>query len=374
LICESCVEPFEIKESATQDLLVVDGFISSTFKNHTVKLSRTSPLHKIQLVPEQGASVTIVNNGVTITLLEVSPGIYETSPMAGVIDEKYQLFITTKNGREYASDEVTLKKVPEITDIYAKYVVDKDGSGNGIEIYVDTKDESDKTHFYRWDYIETYEIQSPLKSNYVWIGGNEVVDRTEDIHRCWASDTLENVLIKSTVGLDEDKVVGFPIRYIPQGSYIFGVKYSILVSQYALSEDAYLFWENLRIMNENAGSLSDIQPGTIPGNIYSVSNPDETVLGYFDASAIQERRVFFDYKDFLDDGYERPGFLSGCLRLVPVEAPEQELGAYMERYKDKMLIWDAIGFSPFPVTFLLMPAYCCDCRFYGSNVKPPFWD
>jgi hypothetical protein len=139
-----------------------------------------------------------------------------------------------------------------------------------------------------------------------------------------------------------------------------------------MSQESYTYWNNLRITNETQGGLSDIQPGVITGNIFSITDDTEPVLGYFDASTVSEKRVFFNYRDFIESGYKRPPvYRNGCYAIEPILVKQPDLDFYMNKYDGKMLIWELFGSPP---TFELMPTYCCDCTDLGTNIKPEFWE
>jgi len=372
LLGHSCIEPFDLESISYDKTLVVEGHISNIDRPQQIKLSRTSGLNDRVFIAESGADVVVESeSGVEIQFHEINPGVYESLSFAGIVGEGYTLSITTSNGRKYKSDQVVLKDVPPIGNIYAEFVTTPE---RGIKISIDTEDPLNNTYFYRWDYIETYEIQTPYPSNY-WVppGTDSAVWRYDRVDQCWPNDTLRDILIESTRGQSQDKVIAFPLRFIPEDSYIFRIKYSMLVRQYALSERAYTYWENTRIFNETQGSLADVQPGTITSNVIGVTNPSETVLGYFDASAISEQRVFFDYRDFIDAGYERPGYRTGCLELTPIYVVVTEIGPFMELHSEDLAIWDAIGFWP-TGQLELFPIGCCDCSDLGTTVKPSFWE
>jgi hypothetical protein len=69
------------------------------------------------------------------------------------------------------------------------------------------------------------------------------------------------------------------------------VGYSILVDQYSLNEDEYLYWEKLQSITEQVGGLYDIIPSPVPSNVYCVDDPNEKVLGYFSVSANTSKRL-----------------------------------------------------------------------------------
>jgi hypothetical protein len=375
LLMLACVEPYEIKTNGSTRLLVIEGVLSDQLKRHQIFLSRATAVGDRKLVREGGATVTISDQmGNTIVLEEPTPGIYETPEFAAEVGMSYTLHITTADGSEYSSNEVPFKNGASLTDVYAKYVDNPHGEGKGMQIYVDTEDPTGQSGYYRWNYVEAYEVHAPFPSNWVWLGGNAVDFRHDGIDTCYATDTLRHILIRNTRSLDADKIVGQEIRYIPEYSHILRHKYTILVQQFSLSEEAYLYWENLKTISESQGSLSDVQPGSVPGNIFSLSQPDEPVLGYFEACAVSEKRISFKPIDFYDVGFVRPPeFRSYCYDIAPILVPQAELGTYMQLYGSTMYIWEVFGMEP-AATFELMPRTCCDCRDQGPTERPSYFD
>jgi hypothetical protein len=211
--------------------------------------------------------------------------VYETPEFSAAPGNTYTLHITTAGGSEYTSREVRFKDGADLLDVYAKYIDGPTEDDKGIQVYLDTKDSTNQTQFYRWNYTETYEIHAPFPSVWVWVGNNDVVPRTESMDKCYVSDTLRNIMLHSTKDLEIDQVIGQKIRFIPAYSYIHRHRYSILVQQFCLSDESYAYWENLRMISEQQGSLSDVQPGSLSGNMISLGNASETVLfqknGYF---------------------------------------------------------------------------------------------
>ncbi|MEO7992349.1 MAG: DUF4249 domain-containing protein [Chryseolinea sp.] len=373
LLLVSCVEPFDIESVSFDNLLIVDGFISSDMKQHKVVLSRTSKINEKIFIPETGAQVSIKDiSDATIELTEESPGIYLTGMMAGVIGNTYVLNIKTQTGKQYISSEVELRDTPEIKNISATYTLDLpigEGSG-GFQFFLDTEDSTNQARFYRWEFKETYEIKTPFPSTFVWLGDNNVEFRDVPVDHCWGSDSSRNILIKSTQELGESKVTSEVIHSIPGYSPNMRIKYSILVRQFALSKDAYLYWKSLRDVNQSQGTLYDTQPGTVRGNITSLTS-SEIVLGYFDAGVIAEKRAFFVPSNFTAAGYKKPQFLTSCDNFIPIEVKLSNIGSYLSRYGENLEISEAVGTGD--VTFYLRPRYCCNCTNLGINKKPSFW-
>jgi Domain of unknown function (DUF4249) len=372
LVC--CVEPYNIQSVSYDNLMVIDGFISADVKQHKVAISRTSKINEKKFIAETGAQVSIKDgSGAIILLKEESPGIYLTAPLAGIIGNTYKLQVTTQNGKQYASEKVQLKNAPEIKNIYATYSSDLaigEGTG-GIQIFLDSEDPTNQTNYYRWEFKETYEIKTPYPSSYIWPGGNELIFRDVPVDRCWSNDSSKSILIKSTKGLAASKVTAQLIQTIPGYSPNMRIRYSILVKQFALSQNAYLYWKALKDVNESQGTLYDRQPGTVRGNVTSLSDK-EVVVGYFDAGAVTEKRVFFTPDDFTDSGYKAPKFLTSCYFFTPIDVLLSELGAYLtEHSRENLIVSEVQGLGD--VTVHLRPKYCCDCTNLGSNKKPSYW-
>lgn len=374
VVAVACVEAFDVKDNSTVDMLVVEGLVTNELKRHQVYLSRATRVGDRKIVRESGATVTLSDNsGTVIPLSEESPGVYETAEFAAQAGNSYKLNIKTENGKEYVSSEVPFKDGGDIGNVYGEYVKSARGNEKGIQIYVDTEDTENKTRFYRWNFIETYQVNAPFPSVWLWLGGNEVTFRADGIDTCYVTDTLRNVLIRTTRDLEQDKVVAQPLRFIPETSYIMRFRYSILVQQYAISEESYLYWENLKKLSEEQGSLSDLQPGSLAGNIISANDPDETVLGYFDACKVSEKRINLTSVDFYNAGFKRPAnFRNYCYEIEPIFVNVSRLGEAMEKYGESMYIWEAFGEGA-ATTFQLMPKVCCDCRDQGPTERPPFF-
>ncbi len=372
LLLTCCVEPYPIKSTSYEELLVVEGFISTEIIQHKVVISKTSSIDKPEFIPETGAQVSIKDNhGSLITLQENTPGVYLTPTTSGIIGNVYTLYITTKSGQQLVSDEVTLRDTPDIQDIYAAYSPDLNvgGSKGGIQIFLDTEDPNREAHFYRWEYEETWEIQTPFESEFAWLGGNNVVFRDVPVSICYASDTSNNILIQSTQGLNADKITAQVIQTIPEDSPQLIHKYSILVKQYAISENAYLYWKTLRDVNQSQGTLYDTQPGTVRGNITSLTD-NQVVLGYFDAGVVKQMRVFFTPTNFKASGYLPPDYGSNCTFITAIQIPASQIGDFLSN-NPGLEIQGATGAGD--ATLYLLPTACCDCTSLGTNIKPSFW-
>ena len=148
------------------------------------------------------------------------------------------------------------------------------------------------------------------------------------------------------------------------------MKYSILVKQYALTREAYEYLEMLKKNTENIGTLFDPLPSQLTSNIHSLSNPDETVIGYMTATTMETKRMFVDSPELPRDWRL---YNPTC----KVDTVLIRSGLIDERFTGGYLIpVDAIfePSSPFPTGYTYGTRPCVNCTTQGTNVKPAFWE
>ena len=63
------------------------------------------------------------------------------------------------------------------------------------------------------------------------------------------------------------------------------------VKQLSINREAYEYWEKIKIVINNQGSLFDIPPAPVFGNIANVEDRNEIVLGYFEVAKTKVTRI-----------------------------------------------------------------------------------
>ena len=135
--------------------------------------------------------------------------------------------------------------------------------------------------------------------------------------------------------------------------------YSILVKQYAISDSAYTYWDQLRTNSSSVGGLYEQQPLPVNGNLYNLTNPDKEVLGFFTVTYVQEKRIFVQNVDNLELDYESCALEEFDFRIGWRGYTEEEYPLYY-------LLIDQVPW--------ILKGYCHDCRFQdGVLEKPDFW-
>ena len=360
-VVASCKKPYIPDVSETVNtILVVEGTIAVGInaENHFL-LSRLRPLKDTTVNdPEPGAQVAIESQtGQSWTLPENQLGSY-TSSISLPSNTRYRLKVRTQNGSQYETEYLDVKRTPPIDSL--TWVQPQD-----VEIFAHTHDPSNSTKYYRWDYTETWEYHAYYDSNLDFVNGQVIfIPPSQWTYACYSSETSGSIIINNTTALSEDRISYQPILTLANPSPKASFKYSILVRQYGLSEDAYQFWNILRKNTELTGTLFDPQPSQLPGNIRSVSNPTERVIGFISASAVTEKRIFI-----------RNAELSGWPVMPAEDSVCKVINA--EPNSVQFLTQDTTYGPAFYVTgggLRLAKKPCMDCRRRGGSLtRPPYW-
>ena len=369
LIVCGCVEPYDPPlNNKDLNLLVVDGFLNATNDRATVRLSHTLPVKSTDAMPaESGALVWIEDDqGTAFVLTETTNGVYEGDVPGAGSHASYRLSIRTFSNREYVSEFVPVIATPSIDSI--TYSVNRDG----VEFAVTTHDATGTSENYRWTFEETYEYNADFYSTYLFVGEDAVMRPSDEaIFTCWRTNRSTDLVIGSTKHLKSSIVSKHPVTFLPRNSVKISVEYSLLLRQQALTDEAYDYWLNLERTTEHLGGLFDPLPSEVQGNMRSVTNPSETVIGLFDAGTVTEQRIFVERNDLDREliGAYRSGLACELDTIFIEELPQI--------YKPATYLVGAIyGTSgPFIIGYTSAVRACVDCTTAGGTTeKPPFWE
>lgn len=369
LLLTACIESFDPESIGYKNVLVIEGYISDQPEAHSIRLSKTRPLNDTGYNPETGARVSIVSDeGATLSLAEVSPGEYESEARAGVVGQSYILDIVTADGKHYQSVPMKLKETPPIDSVYFerdRRLTDDGTLLDGIKILLDAHDSTGNTEHFRYEWAETYEISVPYPAPYDYDPTSPIlpIKPRELYGDCYRTVEGTSILIQSTAQLADARVSNLEINYVSTVDYKLRSVYSILVKQFALDETGYQYWSELQKNSESLGTLFDPLPYELRGNVSNVDDPDEAVLGYFDASSSAEVRLFVGEEQLRD--LEYPAI--GCTQLLDT--------VYYADIPLNLAAGKLISIlGPYPAPYVLMaPLECADCRVFGSIEKPDFW-
>lgn len=414
--CLGCVEEFPIDtqlqtEIDIENILIIEATITNELINQEVILSRGSNFANDSIVIyEQNATVSVVDDlGATFSFNSTSDNLYlSVEPFAAQNGRSYKLFITTSDGEEYESESVVSAGVSSIDNIYAERII-SDNEVEGMAIFVDSSNPEGDFNNYRYTYEETYQIIAPnWTSREFEVIREEIeftidedtgefleilypdvrlVPRDQEEQVCFNTVFSNEIILSEGLLLNSSRTDRNQVRFINRNNPILSHRYSILVKQFLQSPNAANFYNTLFQFSQNENLFSEIQPGLIEGNIKSISNSNNLVIGYFEVASVTERRLFFDYADFFPDEALPPYFddlncerlfappLGNPLRDGPFSMDEcgvpRPLIDYINAEEIEFALSSGQGLCEGPYFVTLRP--CGDCTALGTNKIPEFW-
>lgn len=367
LVLGACREPFEpeISEMSASSL-VVEGYIDTDGLESKIKISRTVPINSEETMnPESGAVVTIVaSNGGAFPIAESEPGVYVISQDLAE-NEDYRLEIVLRGGERFESSVIRPIITPEILD--AGFVRDEDG----VEVFVNTQGNEIADDFL-WTFEETWIARPRIRTGYIYDPEIEDVrDRTaaEQIALCFKSQENPGILLETSSRFQDQVVFRKTITEIPTGDERIQERYSILISQKALTPDAVQFWETLKRNTEDIGSIFSPLPSQITGNIRALDDSGISVVGQISMGVTKQKRIFINLADVTPWSFNNPEFNDCAVGENAVMISEYETvfgsGGVLPA-RELMVGTTIVGY--FPST-----RRCSDCTLFASPVIPDFW-
>lgn len=370
LIGFGCKQKFDLpKDMPPTGFLVVEGVINTSGVS-TITLTRSLKLvDSFAISYIRSALVRIEGKDNTVyPLTETGIGIYTSSSLNLNAAQEYRLYIRAFGGKEYRSDFRPVKQTPAISSISWE-------RNNGVSIYANTRDPQNNTKYYRWEYDDTYEFNSPFETSLKYSinpqNGKAVavfrdpITRNADrsIFKCWKNSNSQSIDILSTAKLSQD-TTHYRLVTIPPRAKQLSILYSINVKQYALSQEGYEYLSKMKKNTEQTGSIFDAQPSQLRGNIHCLTDDNEMVIGFMEATNIRTRRIFISSSDVPGWGYQHP-----CSHMELVNNPDT-ISTYgfpaptlpVEMQNDAIVRFGATN-----------DISCVDCTVLGTNVKPSFW-
>jgi hypothetical protein len=375
LLVTGCKERYDSPvHSPVTGYLVVDGVINSGPGTASLTLSRTTKFSNTNIVYENNAAVSLQGTDSSVYFLDAKgQGVYSKDNLALNNTIKYRLRITVAAGERYVSDFVQVLNNPPIDSISWKV------ENKGVQLYINTHDPQNNTRYYQWNYDETWQVNSSflsylkykitpnsIKGDQYSVVYKDSVNFSFDpnIINCWQFNTPTNIFLGSTAKLSKD-IVYLPLTYIPPASSKLGVLYSVHLKQYSWTADGYEFLDKMRKNTEATGTVFDAQPSELKGNIRSVTDASEPVIGYFNICRVQEKRIFIKNADVPAWGYN-----PNCLYVVVENNSDSILKKALG-----LLPAGVEAMSPFGgiATFGAATPECVDCTLMGTNKKPSYW-
>ena len=375
LLLAGCIERYYPEEGALKTgTLVINAHLTDQPGKQVIEISRSVDLINPSFDPVYGSLARVIReDGELREFSEFRPGYYEAE-----LDDQflqtgasYMIQVQTPDGNVYESVFDMLRPVPAIDSLYyqvetASFASESD-SISGIRFYLDFTYDNEAYEYIRWDLTETYEFHNPDMEGYILdvdFKLRELSD-TSNYRICYITNELSTIHSMSLGYLDFGTYIRKPFTFVPNDQLAQKLhhKYSLLVKQYSLGEEAFHYWNELKKTSQEQGSLFDRQPALLKSNIHNVNDESEIVLGFFSMAGMVEKRAFAENPEGLDlRDYEWYCF--------PV--PRGPAGRIS---RDQLPLYYARAWRDGVSSFAEVNKHCVDCRAYknSTHIMPDFW-
>ena len=331
----SCVDEVNLNVNTTQRSVVIDGFVTDSLGDFTVKLLESSVIgigNDNILDPIVGATAQLIDSdGTSYQYEEIEDGIYELTSFKAFRGKSYYLDVVLPDGRHYQSLPDTLRSSSSIDDI--TYEIREESFRNNVGEFVTenriaVKLATDVSQaavppFLRWRVEGEYQFLegAPMLLNprFCYIPVNLDLN---DIRIFDASELNNGMLFEQVIA---------DATY----DYKFAIQYCFHISQFSISEEEFTYWKNIKEVIDIDGGLFDPPPGTIIGNIRNVDDPNDVPVGYFSVASVSFKRAFVNRDDvnfFIRgkcEGFQR--FVAfGCDDCLEINSASLERPEYWE--------------------------------------------
>ena len=312
-------------EDEMEGLLVVEGIISNGETKITLSrslgISSQSTLSTqrinealVWVESENGeryeASQEVISGKYTLLVGELDP------------DTRYRLRISL-DGEEYESEYRFPQRTPPIEEINFH----QNGEKEPVQVRLNVLGKVDQSRYYLWSYEDIWETHAhQVATHYSGLPGeyenlysfgyiaydlhahnNEEryvhpydldastpPDSISPYYYCWKYGNSESLLLATNKQLTENALKDHVVYEIDLHDDRLTTLYYTKIKQYALSNTAYEYFDNLKKNADNTGSIFAPIPSEIRGNIICSSSPDVPVIGYIEVSEHTENEAFLE--------------------------------------------------------------------------------
>lgn len=338
-----CEEQFDfIEDRASTNQIIISGFINQSNGPYFAEVRQTAFLGAVPTAV-LNACITLVDEGGNREEFEDNLNGTYTCPgnvVRGFPGRSYFIEVELMDGRQYRSrpdrmpmtrgrDRLHWRQIREVET--SELGIDIDFNAIQVGLTTNIAGNSQPTYLL-WNAEETYEFKptdfpefanlTPPPCYIIQDIGNGQINLFTDVGYLPDTFRMEELFVRR---LDKS----------------FATKHIFSLYQLSLSEENYEYMKSIEALAENIGSLFDTPPGQALGNVDPITNPEESVQGYFQAVQMDTTRiaifptqlqnVVFPFSDncLYQEGFEDPElYPSQCIDCLILPRSQRERPDY----------------------------------------------
>ena len=372
-----CISEFNANlPTNDEQILIVEGNVVGNTEV-IFYLSKSFPLNTLA-IPEEcfniNANLTIIgSNGYkSPPAIYLGKGAYRISMGEPDDNVEYGLQIEYE-GDIYQSALSKPLHTPEIDSVSWK----QPEEAGTIYFHVSTHENTKGAKYYMWNYAENWEVTANNRTTIFFntVDSTFYNDFSAPYYYCWKSDVSSRLLVGSTEALSENRIINRQLFTGDPKNDRFSVLYSVIVYQIAIGKNAFDYYRNKIVLNEEMGGLFTPQPAELRGNITCITEPSKKAMGYVEVvKNTTQKRIFIDRSEIT-----RPRIPYNC---EPIS--NDSVLQFLTLYKGTYIDYYRMGYRPsgssdpshyyevLPEAWA--PWSCTECTGgNGSKNKPDFW-
>lgn len=286
LLISSCLDRLEGVGETREGQLVIYGLFTDGGEKQIVNISRTSLMGLTPRGVPDAIVTLLTDSGDRFNYLSVGNGDYELQGIRAVQGKSYSLEVSLEE-KIYKSD---FEKMPEqsaedrLSFTFKNEPFRNQSPEPVFTLYSESEwPATSEPIFLRWQVEETYLWER------IWLPCVGLCPPPPP--NCFISGLIEpeklNLFDGSRTSTNKTSLI-LGKREVDNS---FISIFFVTVRQLSINQKAFAYWEKIKITVNNQGSLFDIPPAPVFGNIYNVEDPDERILGYFEVAKEKTTRI-----------------------------------------------------------------------------------
>ena len=295
-----CISKLNVESTTPEQNLIVDGFITTDFGPHQVRLTRLEQFEgdrNVVVPPPVSGAVVIVTDLTDQSDYRLNengqrPGFYETaSSFQGVPNHTYVLRVFAGSDI-FTSSPQTIQNGPEIDSVLVRFKkvlnADQVTFTSGLEVFTRWQDPSEE-NFYLWTgHKAAFQlITFPELYRDPQFGGPAPKPCCA---RCFIRENVSQINVLSDTRVNGEEVTALAAFIVDNGRRLTD-RYFIEINQLHISREAFEFYNEVNTQLQVKGSIFDPPPSTIRGNIINTTNSERFAVGFFGAFDVSKQLV-----------------------------------------------------------------------------------
>ena len=284
----ACIESYDDGNQREPGILVITGAVNSGPGPYLLKISTTSVYTRITEPVCCAQAVLYDSEGASEPFYEFANGEYQCagSMLQPAPGKAYYVEVELESGARYRSEPDTMPEVSGAVQLTSRL----DTPARRLDFFTNAQITASKTPpLLRWDIRDSYLFEP-----------TDFPDPFNSIPPpCYIDAPLfeqKKVLFNGEENpLREIEEVYLASREV---EHTFKQLHYIKLDLLGMSRRANTFWEQVNQATSQNGSATDPPPAPVRGNIANINNPEEEVLGFFEATTLIDTSLLRFYPGY----------------------------------------------------------------------------